>query len=139
MNRNLLFILFFISTIPGFYSCADERPHTIKDLDETMIDLKAYQENLGDELKAGRLQDAVWLLEGMDSVLYEVNRKFDEHRKLTESFAYFYKTKMKKPVSQIRQGIRKNDTALAMRGYRLLVRNCNGCHIDHDIDKTVKY
>jgi hypothetical protein len=117
----------------------DERPHTIKDLDETMIDLKAYQENLGDELKAGRLQDGVWLLEGMDSVLHEVNRKFHEHRKLTESFSYFYKTKMKKPVSQIRQGIRKNDTALAMRGYRLLVRNCNSCHIDHDIDKTVKY
>jgi len=26
-----------------------------------------------------------------------------------------------------------------MKGYRLLVKNCNNCHIDLDIDKQVKY
>jgi hypothetical protein len=120
-------------------ACRDNRPLTIKDLDEIMIDLKIYQENLGGELKAGRLEDAVWLFEGMDSVLKEVSRKFTEHRKLTEPFAYYYKDRMKKPVMLIRAGIKKNDTAEAMKGYRLLIRNCNNCHIDLDIDETVKY
>ncbi len=122
-----------------FSSCRDERPLTIKDLDENMLDLKIYQENLGDELSAGRLQDAVWLLEGMDSILLEVGRKFREHRKLKDRFSYFYKDRMKEPVRLIRSGIKKNDTARAMKGYRLLVKNCNNCHIDHDIDKTVRY
>ena len=120
-------------------SCTDDRPYTIKDLDENMIDLKAYQENMGDELKAGRLQDAVWLLDGMDSVLHEVSRKFDEHRKLKEPFSYYYKGRLKKPITLIRTGIRDKDTAVAMKGYLLLVKNCNSCHIDLDIDKTVKY
>lgn len=133
--------LFFISVLSHLFltGCRQERPLTIKDLDESMIDLKAYQENMGDELKAGRLQDAVWLLEGMDSVLGELNRKFREHRKLTDAFSYYYKNRMKEPVQLIRKGIKRNDTAIAMKGYRLLVKNCNNCHIDHDIDKTVKY
>ena len=120
-------------------SCGNERPLTIKDLDENMLDLKAYQENMGDELKAGKLRDAEWLLEGMDSVLNEIRRKFDEHRKLKESFSYYYKDRMKKPVQLIRSGISGNDTAIAMKGYRLLVKNCNSCHIDLDIDKQVKF
>ena len=120
-------------------ACQDNRPLTIKDLDENMIDLKIYQQNLGDELKAGRLQDAIWLLDGMDSVLKEVSRKFKEHRKLSEPFSYFYKNQMKKPVRLMWSGIKNNDTAVAMKGYRLLIKNCNGCHIDHDISKSVIY
>lgn len=132
--------LWIMAAVTGLViACREARPHTIKDLDENMIDLKAYQENLGDELKAGRLADASWLLEGMDSVLLEVGRKFDSHRKLTEPFSYEYKRRMKEPVSLIRSGIGKTDSALAMKGYRMLVKNCNGCHMDHDIDKTVKY
>lgn len=131
----LLFILLILLSV----GCRRERPLTIKDLDENMIDLKIYQENMGDVLKTGQLQDAVWLLEGMDSVLIEVSRKFREHRKLEEPFSRYYSRRMKKPVSQIRSGIRKNDTAVAMNGYRLLIRNCNSCHIDLDIDKTVKF
>lgn len=121
------------------WSCRNNRPYTIKDLDENMIDLKAYQENMGDELKAGKLKDAEWLLEGMDSVLLEVSRKFDEHRKLSEPFSYFYKDRMKKPIGMIRSAIADDDTTTAIKGYRLLVKNCNRCHIDHDIDKQVKY
>lgn len=134
--------LILLMLLPGLIltpACRDERPLTIKDLDENMIDLKVYQENLGDELKDGKLEDAVWLLEGMDSILIEVGRKFREHRKLKDRFSYFYNDRMKKPVKLIREGIRRNDTAKAMKGYRLLVRNCNNCHIDHDIDKTVRY
>ncbi|HEX4876156.1 MAG TPA: hypothetical protein VFV31_05750 [Chitinophagaceae bacterium] len=133
------FFVFSIGVLVALWSCGNERPHTIKDLDENMIDLKAYQENMGDELKAGKLKDAEWLLEGMDSVLLEVSRKFDEHRKLSEPFSYFYKDRMKKPIGMIRDAIAADDTAAAMKGYRLLVKNCNNCHIDHDIDKQVKY
>jgi hypothetical protein len=139
MKWMVSFLFISILCLLFFTGCRQERPLTIKDLDETMIDLRAYQENLGDELKAGRLQDAVWLLEGMDSVLGELNRKFREHRKLPEAFSYFYKSRMKEPVQLIRKGIDRNDTARAMKGYRLLVKNCNNCHIDHDINKTVKY
>lgn len=131
--------IFIVSAMTGLTSCRDDRPLTIKDLDDNMMDLRIYQENLGDELKAGRLDDAVWLLEGMDSVLKEVSRKFKEHRKLSEPFSYFYKDRMKKPVRMIRSGIKKNDTSVAMNGYRLLIRNCRSCHIDHDIDKRVYY
>lgn len=142
----MLYLSYYRLEIPLFIlivllaaGCQRERPLTIKDLDENMIDLRIYQENLGGELKAGRLADAEWLLEGMDSVLIEVSRKFKEHRKLEEPFSRYYSRRMKKPVSQIRSGIRKNDTATAMNGYRLLIRNCNSCHIDLDIDKTVKF
>lgn len=131
--------IFLVAVITGLIACGDDRPLTIKDLDDNMMDLRIYQENLGDELKAGRLNDAVWLLEGMDSVLNEVSRKFKEHRKLSEPFSYFYKDRMKKPVSMIRSGIKKKDTSAAMNGYRLLIRNCRGCHIDHDIEKNVYY
>jgi hypothetical protein len=139
MRSPILITVMIMSVLVLVTSCRNERPLTIKDLDENMLDLKIYQENLGDELSAGRLQDAVWLLEGMDSILIEVGRKFREHRKLKDRFSYFYNDRMKKPVKLIRQGIKRNDTAKAMKGYRLLVRNCNNCHIDHDIDKTVRF
>jgi hypothetical protein len=132
-----LFLISITVFITG--SCSSERPHTIKDLDENMLDLKIYQENMGDELKTGRLQNAEWFLQGMDSIMHEVVRKFDEHRKLKESFSYYYNDRMKKPVQLIRSGINDNDTAVAMKGYRLLVKNCNSCHIDLDIDKQVKF
>jgi hypothetical protein len=120
-------------------ACHRDDSVTIKDLDETMIDLRAYQENLGDEIKAGRLKDAEWLAYGMDSVFTEIKKKFKEHRKLDQPFSYYYRIKMKKPIGMIKDAIRKEDTALGMKGYRLLIKNCNSCHDDNDIDKTVKF
>lgn len=111
---------------------------TIKDLGENMMDLRIYQENLGDEIRAGRLQDAVWLLEGMDSILLMLGKKFTEHRKLQDGFSYYYKKEMKEPVRMMRNAIKRNDTSEAIKGYKLLVKNCNSCHINHDIDKTVR-
>lgn len=109
-----------------------------KDLNFNMMDIRIYQENLGDEIKAGRLDDAVWLLEGMDSILLLLGDKFPEHRKLRQDgFSYYYKKEMKEPVGMMRQAIRKQDTALALKGYKLLVKNCNSCHIDLEIDKKV--
>ncbi len=108
-------------------------------MDEVMIDLRAYQENLGDEIKAGKLKDAEWLAYGMDSVFSEIKRKFTEHRKLEQPFSYYYNIKMKKPIGLIKEAIQKEDTALGMKGYRLLIKNCNSCHDDNNINKTVHF
>jgi hypothetical protein len=111
----------------------------MKDLDENMMDIRVYQENLGDHVRTGKLTDAQWLLTGMDSILRLMSDKFTEHRKLPDGFSYYYKKRMKNPIRGIQKGIDRNDTALARRNYRILVRNCNSCHVDHDIDKVVKY
>ena len=137
VNRSKLSCI--ICGIIFFAACQRNRVLTVKDLDETMIDLRAYQENLGDEIKAGRLKDAEWLVYGMDSVFSEIKRKFKEHRKLEQPFSYYYKVKMQKPIGIIKKAIRKEDTALGMQGYRLLIKNCNNCHDDNNINKTVNF
>lgn len=104
-----------------------------------MIDLKIYQENLGDMIKSGRLNDAVWLLEGTDSVLQVISNTFREHRKFSEPFSYFYKKRLKGPLKGIGKAIREGDTAAALRQYGVLVRRCNSCHTDHNIDKEVRF
>ena len=109
-----------------------------KDLNFNMMDIRIYQENLGDQIKTGNLEDAVWLLEGMDSILLLLGDKFPEHRKLGEDgFAYYYKKEMQQPIAMMKKSIRKQDTALALKGYKLLVKNCNSCHINLEIDKKV--
>lgn len=110
-----------------------------KDLNQNMMDLRIYQENLGDYIKAKNLDDASWLLEGMDSIMLLLKDRFREHRRLDTSFAYYYKREMQEPVRGIRQAIRDKDTAKALRHYRLLVDNCNDCHIDNEVEKEVWY
>ena len=106
---------------------------------KNMLDLKIYQENMGDMIKQGRLQDAQWLLDGTDSLLQVVSNTFQEHRKLSKPFSYYYKTKLQEPLEGIEAAIKKNDTALAVQQYRTLVRKCNGCHLDHEVEKEVKF
>ncbi len=109
-----------------------------KDLNFNMMDIRIYQENLGDEIRKGKLKDAVWLLEGMDSILLLLGDIYPEHRKLQqEGFSYYYKKEMQQPIGMMRQSIRKQDTALALKGYKLLIKNCNSCHINLEIDKEV--
>jgi hypothetical protein len=56
--------------LAGLAACfGRKKPTTIKDLDENMMDLRIYQENLGDLIKEGKLTDAAWLANGMDSLL----------------------------------------------------------------------
>ena len=130
-----LCLIFCIVTVFGL--C--KKPTTIKDLDECMIDLKVYQENMGDLIKEGKLQDAEWLLQGADSLLQVISNTFPEHRKLEKPFSYYYNNKLKKPLGKIQEAITKNDTAMAIKHYRILVRRCNSCHFDHDVDKKVKF
>ena len=119
-------------------ACADKEMNN-KDLDENMMDVRIYQENLGDEIKAKKLDDASWLLEGMDSILLILNTKFKDHRKLAAPFSYYYKKELQQPIIGIREAIRDGDTAKALRNYRILIDNCNDCHIDNEIDKEVKF
>lgn len=131
-GRWLLILLFL-------YGCAEKEVNNYKDLEQNMMDLKIYQENMGDEIKTKDLTDASWLLEGMDSILLVLNKKFKTHHKMTNPFSYYYKRRMKEPITGIRTAIKQNDTAKALQSYRLLVRNCNKCHEDHEIDKEVKF
>lgn len=114
-----------------------ERVDHYKDLNQNMMDLRIYQENLGDHIKQKKLDDASWLLEGMDSIMLILNDRFPEHRRLDTSFAWYYKREMQAPVRGIRQAIRDKDTAKALRHYRILVDNCNDCHIDNEVEKEV--
>ena len=124
----------------NIYACGTKTEvANMKDLDENMMDLRIYQENLGDHIRSGDLKNGEWLLTGMDSILQLLSHKFDEHRKLSEPFSYFYNKRLKEPIQNIQKAITRNDTALARKNYQLLIRKCNGCHIDHDIDKVVNY
>lgn len=123
-------------------ACCCGRDSTVKhmkDLGQNMMDLKIYQENLGDEIVSGRLDNAEWLLTGMDSILQILNEEFEEHRKLSRPFAYFYRRELSAPIDGIREAIEEKDTISARKHYRLLVKNCNGCHADHEIDKEVRF
>ncbi len=111
----------------------------MKDMGQSMLDLKIYQENMGDHIKAGKLEDAVWLFEGMDSILQVLNITFPQHHKLDKPFSEYYDLKMKKPVNDLRKALKKKDTAAALEGYSVLVRRCNSCHKDLDINKEVRF
>ena len=78
------------------------------------MDLKICRENLGDQIKAKNLSDASWFLEGMDSILLVLNKKFKTHHKMTSPFSYYYKRRMKEPINGIRSAINENDTAKAL-------------------------
>lgn len=119
--------------------CEDGDVNNNKDLEQNMMDLRIYQENLGDQIKAKKLQDASWLLEDMDSILHVLNKRFPQHAKLAAPFGYYYKKELQRPISGIRRAIRDGDTAGALRNYRILIDNCNDCHIDNEIDKEVRF
>jgi hypothetical protein len=134
----IAFIALFYTTFL-FISCRSNSETTMEDLGQTMMDLRIYQENLGDVIRSGRLEDAKWLLEGTDSLLRVMANTFREHRKLTDPFSESYRKRLKPPLRSIDKAIRENDTAAAMKNYRLLVRRCNSCHTDHDVDKQVNF
>ncbi len=137
-KKNFVVCAVFLSALV-FMRCGHEEVQNYKDLEQNMMDLKLYQENLGDQIKRKNLDEASWLLEGADSILLVVSKKFKEHRNLQRPFSYYYKKEMREPIHEMRQAIKKNDTAKALNGYRILVKNCNSCHIDNDVDKEVRF
>lgn len=109
----------------------------MKDLDENMLDMMVYHDNLGLYLRKKDADYALWLLNGMDSSLQVIAKKFTTHRKLTDTFESAYKKKLKPPIKGIRQALQKNDFTKAIEQYRLLTKKCNNCHEDNDVNKEV--
>jgi hypothetical protein len=137
MKLKLVYFLFFLSLF--YLTCSQpEAVVNMKDLNYNMMDVRIYQENLGDRIRKGKFEDAAWLLQGMDSILQFMGKLYPEHRLLEEKFSWYYKKEMRKPIRDMRKAIRRNDTAAAHAGYKLLVKNCNSCHKNLDIDKKVK-
>ena len=128
-----MMVLFFSQCNPHSEAAATNK----KDLDQNMLDMMMYHDNLGIHLRQGEADYSSWLLEGMDSSLQVIATKFDEHRKLTEPFQKTYEKKLEPPIKEIRQALSENNIPKAIGAYRLLTENCNNCHIDHEVDKEV--
>jgi len=136
MKWFVLFSLFGIVWLAACLSSGAE-VHHIKDLDDDMIDLKAYHMNLGESL-AGKNKDvAAWLSHDMDSVLQLMAESFPEHRKLKEPFREHYKKRLQPYMKEIISSVDQEEWISAKKAYKTLTGKCNGCHIDHDIDKEV--
>lgn len=133
-----LLIFLVLTGIIFFLACgARTKPDNIKDLEQNMMDIRIYQENLGDEVRAGRFRDAEWFLNGMDSILHIVSEKFTTHRKLSREFSYWYNKDLKEPIGDLKTALENNDKTSTQKSYRVLIKKCNACHIEHEIDKTV--
>ncbi len=138
--KSYLTSLCFVLIVLFFSQCnehSDAAAANKKDLDQNMLDMMMYHDNLGIHLRKGEADYASWLLEGMDSSLQVIAVKFGEHRKLTEPFKKTYQKKLQPAIADIRKSLAENNLPNAVSAYRILTKNCNGCHIDHDIDKVV--
>lgn len=111
---------------------------SVKDLDENMLDLRIYHENLGDALLSKNKDYAEWFVHDMDSILRLMANKFTSHRKLTKPFGYHYKKSMAPYFKDLKDEIKKEQWSRAVLTYSVITSKCNDCHIDHDVDKQVK-
>ncbi len=130
-----------ISVVP--VSCgnadAEKRLYVHKDLSEQMDALAIYQGSIGEEIRRGKTQDALWLVDGMDSVLHMICKDLNEHHNLLEPFDYYYKHKLQEPVGLLRNAIESGDSAAADKNYRILVKKCNSCHNEHGVEERAHY
>lgn len=136
--KKVLIILGLVFLVGVLSQCNTQHENSMKDLDQNMLDLAMYHDNLGIYLRKNEGDYASWLLEGMDSTLHIIAAEFDTHRKLTFSFNRSYKKLLLPSIQKMRNALEQNDIPAAITSYRLLTKNCNSCHIDHDIDKDVK-
>ena len=134
--KALLIIVSVLVLVLLFVQCSNNVPNK-KDLDENMIDVAMYSDNLGLYLRTRDAEYALWLLEGLDSTLQVLAVTFTEHRKLVRPFQQSYSKELAAPINDIRKALHKTDFPKAVESYRLLINNCNDCHIDLEIDKTV--
>lgn len=129
---------FIISiTIALVAACNNNAAITVKDLDESMIDMRVYHDNLGRYLRNKDADYSLWLLQGMDSSLQIIANTFSTHRKLTEPFERSYKKDLQPYINEMKTGLTENNFPAAVHAYRLLTKKCNGCHVDLDVDKEV--
>ncbi len=118
-------------------ACNSNNATTIKNLDESMIDMRVYHDNLGRYLRNKDADYSLWLLQGMDSSLQIIANTFPTHRKLTEPFEQSYKKDLQPYISDMKKGLEENNFPAAVNAYQLLTKKCNGCHVDLDVDKEV--
>ena len=137
----LTYVFGIIFLLIGFISCSMKDGSdikNIKDLDENMIDIRLYHELMGDELKAGDMEDARWFLTGMDSILQIVSEKYDTHRKLDQPFRDSYDKNLKPFIEELKNSFDQKNLVASKQAYTTLTKKCNGCHKDNDIDKEVQ-
>lgn len=132
----IILLIIVVYSLACFSS--NEKVKNMKDFNENMLDIRIYHENLGDALLTKNKDYAVWLVNDMDSILILMADKFTSHRKLTEPFKYHYQKKLAPYLNDLKKGINREEWTKAIRTYSVLTRKCNGCHIDHDIEKEVK-
>lgn len=135
--KALLVLLTVLVLVLLLVQCSNNYVQNKKDLDENMLDLAMYSDNLGLNLRTEDADNALWLLQGLDSTLQVLAFTFSEHRKLVRPFKQSYNKTLAPPINDIRKALQKNDFPAAVESYRLLINNCNDCHIDREIDKTV--
>ncbi|MBE2231257.1 MAG: hypothetical protein IAE96_11470 [Chitinophagaceae bacterium] len=131
----VIVLLIFWGLISG---CGNREVANHKDLDENMLDLRIFHDNLGTYIRSQDLETSRWLLEGMDSTLQVIRKKFTSHRKLDDPFDVYYRKMMSGPVKDIRKALKEENFENATRAYRLLTKNCNNCHRDLEIRKEVE-
>ena len=140
-NRYIYFTVCIIVLMIGFAACkgfSDEKDRNMKDLDDNMIDLRMYHENLGDAIVSRNQDVALWLEGGMDSVLRVVADKFDTHRKLNRPFREAYRRDLRPPINALHNALLEPDWEEARSAYTILTKQCNSCHRDREVDKTVQ-
>lgn len=118
--------------------CSSRTVSNNKDLDDNMLDIRMYHDNLGLYLRKQDADYAGWLLEGMDSTLKVIASKFTSHRKLSEPFANAYKNKLAPSIHHLRTALQQQDFAAAKQAYQRLTQKCNNCHIDNNVEKEVQ-
>jgi hypothetical protein len=133
-----LFILTCFALAVGCNPFGKEPVHNVKDLDDNMIDLRMYHENLADAMIRENQDVALWLYSGMDSLLLVVADKFDAHRKLDKPFREAYERDLEPPIRDLGKALNTPDWPAAAQAYTVLTKKCNGCHIDRDVDKVVQ-
>ena len=138
--KSYLTALVFSLIVLLFSQCnsqSDEAVGNNKNLRENMQDMMIYHDNLGTQLRNGDADEASWFLEGMDSSLQVIGATFGQHRKLTEPFEKSYEKRLQPAIKDIRKSLAENNFPNAIIAYRILTKNCNSCHKDHDIDEEV--
>ena len=139
MKSYLTALVFFVIVLL-FSQCNRQNDVALgnnKNLRENMQDMMIYHDNLGTQLRKGDADEASWFLEGMDSSLQVIGATFGKHRKLTEPFEKTYLKRLQPAIKDIRKSLAENNFSNAIIAYRILTKNCNGCHKDHDIDEKV--
>jgi hypothetical protein len=138
MKKRLISLL--AAGIVFFNAClfSNDNQQSIKDFDQHMLDLRIYHENLGDALLARDKDYATWFVNDIDSILRLMANEFTSHRKLNMPFKHDYKKRLAPCMKDLKAAIEKNEWQTSIKKYSILTRECNDCHIDHDIDKEVR-